>query len=261
MLVGVDGGSREKRKYASVGEALRAYLDTRIRELDDLERAGVELVLEIVAAFFQRENADLIPGAGRHAREQEDDDSLLAVLDASFLVKGLTCCVYLFPHYCVVSAALIALFQEEVRLLVGWCSGEGFLEEEDARRFERYVSEAGGALKEHQWLQETLEGAWIGGGGLLATEGVQGRFKISRVERGRVEVKVPKSRHSYSVCLPAEITSLFRRNQEVSLVLEKYALGWHALAASLPISTKGLERKQMKVKQIGCPPRLKPVRS
>ncbi len=241
MLVGIEGGGKKRDGAQKIAAVFEAYAFFRSEEVDAEESMMVEIALEMIAAFFRAENADLIPGAERSRRPATTGASLVTVLDAHVLIRGLSSCVRLFSYYCVVSAALIALFRREARALAHWVRGEGIGSEADLRQFERSWRDAQAAAEQHQRLQEILE--------IFSSFGVpselgaaEGRFLITAVKGNRAKLVVPEAKAVYQVRVPADALSYFRPGTQLSSFIERRAYGWVPVAASLPVEAAVLER-------------------
>lgn len=241
MLIGLEGGASRAR-----GPSLKALLDgyheERAAALNQEQEQGLEMFLEILGAFFQPENLELIPGSRRQARRAGHHDGSLADLPGRILLPGLRICGQLFPYYCVVSSALVLLFHREVTSLGVWLEARLPGTERAGLSLRRALRRTAAAYHDHFRLQQELELAAIPLAGVLDEGGVQGRFQVYGSDSRQLVVGIPGSPNRFQMRLPAPVRGLFKAGDEVSMVLAGRKMGWTPLASSLPAGSARLNR-------------------
>jgi hypothetical protein len=240
MLVGLDGGTGARETPRTVGEALEAYANQRLGRVGPEREPGVQVALEVLAAFFHDEHAALV--AGSQAPERTDG-LCTTQLPARCLLHGVHASAHLFPYSCVVSAGVIGCFAAEVRSIASWSLSAGLCPPAGLEQFRAGFREALGGLRVHRELQVALELAHLPFA--VAVDGtlVQGRFLVEGIDPLGVRVGVPHKSERYRVRLPGAVRRLFRPGQAVSLAMAERALGWSPVGASLPADPDWIERR------------------
>ncbi|MDQ7007599.1 MAG: hypothetical protein Q9Q40_10230 [Acidobacteriota bacterium] len=244
MLRGLDGGSMAASP--TLAEVLGDYLDHRRRDAARDDLVGCEMTLEVLASFFSEENADLIPGAGRWLGAQ--GRWMGGAPPSALLAPGLGVCLELLPYSCCLSSMLIEFIPAEVRRLVRWLAEKKVPGGRGAPSLEPVLVEQAPVYRRFAALQGALESAaapWLTSLG----EGVEGRFQVVRVAAPRVTVQVPGEGERYTFGLPRGATRLFHEGDRVAMVFARRALGWTALASSLPVGTAWMDQRLARLRQ------------
>ncbi|UCF67292.1 MAG: hypothetical protein JSV80_16185 [Acidobacteriota bacterium] len=231
-LVVLPGGAERDQGPQTVLDALEAYAEDRSGSIVEEQRPLLELVLQMLARFFDPPAEDTRPpswscGANRTR--------------ATRLVAALGCCVRLFPYANLLSAALIPSFERETLRLARWCCRHALCGSRELSRFETAHRGASPLLRRFHRLQRALECQIMpplaGGreGDDVDEHLIEGRFVIESSSRDGVAVSVPGEAPYAPVRIPAAFRELYRPGQAVSLLLVEARRGWRPIASSLPM--------------------------
>lgn len=253
MLVGLDGGAGPGAAPRTLDEALEAYALDRMARIGPEDELAVQVVLEVLAAFFCPEHAELIGG--------ERAGSAGSGFAARSMLRGLHASMHLFPYSCVVSQGVISRFAAEVRALASWSVDAGLCHAEELPPFRAGYRRALASFREHRQLQNEIEATSLAWSSSDDGELLQGRFLVDRVDALGLSALIPHSGERRRVLLTSRARRFFAPGQSVSLAMVRGAQGWRPVGASLPARADWLEHRFEELRALAWPTPLRTLRA